>query len=75
MLACQISGSMISGTTSRPSCCARPATSSWCSGRSTTADIKMTARYAHVLDEEIAAGVESVAESREKPRVRVRKVS
>jgi integrase len=38
-------------------------------------DIKMTARYAHVLDDEIAAGVESVAESRGKSRVSVRKVS
>ena len=34
--ASRISASTISGTTSAPSCCARPATSSWCRRRSTT---------------------------------------
>ena len=38
-------------------------------------DLKTTARYAHVLDEEIAEAVEQVAQSREKPRGAVRKVS
>jgi integrase len=38
------------------------------------ADIKTTARYAHVLDSEVAAAVEDVAKSREKPRAKVRKV-
>ena len=32
------------------------------------ADLKTTGRYAHVLDEEIAAAIEDVAQSREKPR-------
>lgn len=39
------------------------------------ADLKTTGRYAHVLDEEIAAAIEDVAKSREKPRARVRKAS
>ncbi|MES2166553.1 MAG: site-specific integrase [Pseudomonadota bacterium] len=38
-------------------------------------DIKSTLRYAHVLDEDIAAAVERVAKSRKKPRTTVRKVS
>lgn len=38
------------------------------------ADLKTTARYAHVLDEEIAAAVEKVAKSRENPRGLMRKV-
>jgi integrase len=39
------------------------------------ADIKTTARYAHVLDEEVAAGVERVAKSRTLSRIMSRKVS
>jgi integrase len=39
------------------------------------ADVKTTARYAHVLDEDIAAAVEQAARSREKPRGRLRKVN
>jgi integrase len=39
------------------------------------ADIKSTLRYAHVLDEDIAAAVERVAKSRTKPRTRLREVS
>ena len=39
------------------------------------ADIKSTLRYAHVLDEDVAAAVQRLAESREKPRGTVRKVS
>jgi len=39
------------------------------------ADITTTARYAHVLDEEIADGVEAVAKSREKPRGALRKAN
>ena len=38
-------------------------------------DIKSTLRYAHVLDEDVAAAVERVAESRKKSRTTVRKVS
>jgi integrase len=38
-------------------------------------DIKSTLRYAHVLDEDVAAAVEAVAESRKKSRTAVRKVS
>lgn len=38
------------------------------------ADIKSTLRYAHVLDEDIAAAVERVAKSRTKPRTSIRKV-
>jgi len=38
-------------------------------------DIKSTLRYAHVLDEDVAAAVERLAESRKKSRSRVRKVS
>lgn len=38
-------------------------------------DIKSTLRYAHVLDEDVAAAVERLAESRKKPRNKVRKVS
>jgi integrase len=37
-------------------------------------DIKSTLRYAHVLDEDVAAAVERVAKSREKSRATVRKV-
>jgi Phage integrase family len=37
------------------------------------ADIKSTIRYAHVLDEDVAAAVERVAKSREKPRGNVRR--
>jgi integrase len=39
------------------------------------ADIKTTARYAHVLDHEVAAAMESVAKSRKKSRSKLRKVS
>ena len=39
------------------------------------ADLKTTARYAHVLDDEVAAAIEDVAQSREKPRGHVRKIS
>ena len=39
------------------------------------ADIRTTLKYAHVLDDEIAAAIEDVAKSREKPRGHVRKVS
>lgn len=38
-------------------------------------DIKSTLRYAHVLDEDVAAAVERVAKSRGKSRGAVRKVS
>jgi len=38
-------------------------------------DIKSTLRYAHVLDSDVAAAVEAVAESRNKSRTIVRKVS
>jgi integrase len=38
-------------------------------------DIKSTLRYAHVLDEDVAAAVERVAKSREKSRDTIRKVS
>jgi integrase len=37
-------------------------------------DIKSTLRYAHVLDEDVAAAVEQLAESRKKPRRSARKV-
>jgi integrase len=36
-------------------------------------DIKSTLRYAHVLDEDVAAAVERLAESRKKSRNKVRK--
>ena len=39
------------------------------------ADIKSTLRYAHVLDEDIAAAVERVAKSRKKSRTLLREVS
>ena len=39
------------------------------------ADIKTTTRYAHVLDQEVAAAMESVAESRKKSRSKLREVS
>ena len=39
------------------------------------ADIKTTTRYAHVLDQEVAAALESVAESRKKSRSKLREVS
>ncbi|WP_439925663.1 tyrosine-type recombinase/integrase [Nitrobacter sp. JJSN] len=38
-------------------------------------DIKSTLRYAHVLDEDVAAAVERLAESRKNPRSKARKVS
>jgi integrase len=38
------------------------------------ADIKSTLRYAHVLDGDVAAAIESVANSRVKPRATIRKV-
>jgi integrase len=38
-------------------------------------DIKSTLRYAHVLDEDVAAAVERLAESRKNPQSKVRKVS
>jgi integrase len=38
-------------------------------------DIKSTLRYAHVLDEDVAAAVERVAKSRGKPRGIIRRVS
>ena len=38
------------------------------------ADIKSTLRYAHVLDEDVAAAVERVAKSRKNPRTRLREV-
>ena len=38
------------------------------------ADLKTTARYAHVLNEDVAAAVEQAAKSREKPRGLVRRV-
>lgn len=38
-------------------------------------DIKSTLRYAHVLDEDIAAAVERVAKSRKKSRTALRDVS
>jgi hypothetical protein len=37
-------------------------------------DIKSTMRYAHVLDEDVAAAVERLAESRKNPRSKARKV-
>jgi integrase len=37
-------------------------------------DIKSTMRYAHVLDEDVAAAIEDVAKSRKKSRTAVRKV-
>jgi integrase len=37
-------------------------------------DIKSTLRYAHVLDEDVAAAVERLAESRKNPRSKARKV-
>ncbi len=37
-------------------------------------DLKTTSRYAHVLDEDIAAAIEQAAQSREKPRDAMRKV-
>ena len=39
------------------------------------ADIKTTTRYAHVLDQEVAAAMELVAESRKKSRSKFREVS
>jgi hypothetical protein len=36
-------------------------------------DIKSTLRYVHVLDEDVAAAVERLAESRKKSRTTVRK--
>jgi integrase len=36
-------------------------------------DIKSTLRYAHVLDEDVAAAVEQLAESRKNPRSKVRR--
>jgi integrase len=39
------------------------------------ADLKTTGRYAHVLDEEIAAAIEEVAQSREKPRGHLRRAN
>jgi hypothetical protein len=38
-------------------------------------DIKSTLRYAHVLDEDVAAAIEDVAKSRKKSRTEVREVS
>jgi predicted transcriptional regulator len=38
-------------------------------------DIKSTLRYAHVLDDDVAAAVEKLAQSRTKSRTTVRKVS
>ena len=38
------------------------------------ADIKSTLRYAHVLDEDIAAAIERVAKSRTKSRTRLQQV-
>jgi integrase len=38
-------------------------------------NIKSTLRYAHVLDEDVAAAVEQLAESRKKSRTAIRKVS
>jgi integrase len=38
-------------------------------------DIKSTLRYAHVLDDEVAAAVENLAKSRKKSRTSLRKVS
>ena len=38
-------------------------------------DIKSTLRYAHVLDEEVAAAIERVAKSRKKSRTMLREVS
>jgi hypothetical protein len=37
-------------------------------------DIRSTLRYAHVLDEEVAAGIERVAKSRKKSQPKFRKV-
>jgi hypothetical protein len=37
------------------------------------ADLKTTLRYAHVLDEEVAAALEQLAESRTKSRTASRK--
>lgn len=39
------------------------------------ADIKTTVKYAHVLDDEVAAGIEAMQKSRKKSRKPVRKVS
>jgi integrase len=39
------------------------------------ADIKSTLRYAHVLDEDVAAAVERVAKSRKKSRTDIREAS
>ena len=39
------------------------------------ADIKSTLRYAHVLDEDVAAAVERVAKSRVNPRTTIKEVS
>ena len=38
-------------------------------------DIESTLRYAHVLDEDVAAAVERLAESRKNPRSKERKTS
>jgi integrase len=37
-------------------------------------DIKSTLRYAHVLDEDVAAAVERLAESRKKSRTKLREI-
>ncbi|MGM4886296.1 tyrosine-type recombinase/integrase [Tardiphaga sp. 11_C7_N12_6] len=39
------------------------------------ADIKTTTKYAHVVDDEVAAGLEAMQKSRRKSRTKVRKVS
>jgi len=39
------------------------------------ADIKTTTKYAHVVDDEVAAGIEAMQNSRKKSRTTVRKVS
>ena len=71
---CPISASTISGTTSLPNCCARPETSAGGDKALNHADIKTTARYAHVLDEEVAEGIERIAKSRTLSRTSSRKV-
>jgi site-specific recombinase XerD len=38
------------------------------------ADIKTTAKYAHVLDDEVAAGMDAVQKSRKKSRKPISKV-
>ena len=38
-------------------------------------DIKSTLRYAHVLDDDVAAAVERIAKSRKKSRTKVREAS